>query len=128
MSSKLIRFQCVTQSLLDLFLHTMSRFRIQHHIYDFNEKCIIVTHDKKPVQGRLYLHTSDELSELDMSLKEPCVFMVISRSDNSSHPVLDKWKEYCDENFIPFVVHNSRESCDELYYTIFSWLLSITHS
>lgn len=126
MSSKLIRFQCVTQCLLDLFLQAMSRFRIQHHIYNFNEKCIIVTHDKKPVQGRLYLYTCDELSELDMSLTEPCVLMVVNNLSNSR--VLDKWKAYCDEKLIPFVLHNSRESCDELYYTVFSWLLSITHS
>ncbi len=127
MSSKLKRFQCVTESLLDLFLKAMSRFRIQHHIYNFNEKCIIVTHDKKPVQGRLYFYTCKELADLDMSLTEPCALMVVNTNDSSNN-VLDKWRAYCDANGIPFVVHNNRESCDELYYTVFSWLLSITHS
>jgi hypothetical protein len=126
MSSKLKRFQCVTQSLLDLFLQAMSRFRIQHHIYNFNEKCMIVTHDKKPVQGRLYLYTCKELADIDMSLTEPCALMVVNNLSNSC--VLDKWKAYCDANGIPFVVHHRRESYDESFYTIFSWLLSITHS
>jgi hypothetical protein len=128
MSSKQKRFQCVTLSLLDVFLNTMSRFRVQHHIYNFNETCSIVTHDKKPVQGRLYLYTSTELNEWNESnafhFIKPCVLMVI-KTDTYS---LDKWKDYCDARLIPFVVHHNRESCDEQYYTIFSWLLSISHS
>lgn len=124
MTRKIIRFQCITETLLDSFLHTMSRFRIKDHIYHFYEKCIIVTHDKKPVQGRLYLYTSDELNNINMNLKTPCVLMVINK--NSCQ--LDKWKEYCDVNLIPFVIHHNRESCDESYYTIFSWLLTISHS
>lgn len=124
------RFQCITKSLLDSFLMTMSRFQKDplKSVYQLNDKesFKIITHNKKPVDSRFYLFTLEELNE-ETEIQLPCALMVVGIPEFLTFQqtaCISFCKELCQRKKIPHVfIQKDTESRDESYQFLFSELL-----
>ena len=127
-------FQCMASSrTTDEWLDHMSRFRVCHHKYRFGEDIIHIStyFSTTPVLGTLYIYQYDELPEI-IPFHNKSSALVISdipkELSNTEYTKLIGLYNYCIEHniYIVLLTRPEKESRDEIYYKVFTWLIETT--
>jgi hypothetical protein len=127
-------FQCIASPhTTDEWLDHMTRFRLHHHKYRFGDETVYIStyFSTTTVSGTLYIYHYDELPDT-VPFQNIATALVItdipSELTTMEYTNLLNLHDYCIKHniYIVLLARPEKESRDEVYYKIFTWLIEHT--